>query len=166
MLKTEKEVAIKKIKANLEKSQAIFLTNVVGIQANESVKVRKGVRDANGYLAVTRNTLFEQAAKGTFAEKLLTNLKGPTAVAFAFKDAPAVAKVIFEANKENEIITVKGGMLDGKLLSAAEVTVLAKLPSRDQMLGTLLATFNAPISAFARVLFAISEKKQQETQQA
>lgn len=165
MLKTEKEVAIKRIKDNLAKSQAIFLTNVVGIEANDSVKVRKGVRDANGFLAVTRNTLFAQAAKGTFAEQFLANLKGPTAVAFAFKDAAAVAKVIFEANKENEIITLKGGMLDGKALTAAEVAALAKLPSRDQMLGTLLATFNAPVSALARVLFAINEKKQ-ATQQA
>jgi large subunit ribosomal protein L10 len=163
MLRTEKDEAIKKVKENLEKSQAIFLTNLVGIEANEAVKVRKGVRDANGYMIITRNSLFERAAKGTYAEKLLSNLKGPTAVAFAFKDAPAVAKVIFEANKENEKILLKGGVLDGKDLTAAEVAALAKLPSRDQMLGTLLATFNAPVSAFARVLFAIKEQKEKQT---
>jgi large subunit ribosomal protein L10 len=163
MLRTEKEEAIKKVKENLEKSQAIFLTNLVGIQANEAVKVRKGVRDANGYMIITRNSLFERAAKGTYAEKLLSNLKGPSAVAFAFEDAPAVAKVIFEANKDNDKILLKGGVLDGKDLSAAEVAALAKLPSRDQMLGTLLATFNAPVSAFARVLFAIQEQKEKQT---
>ena len=163
MLRTEKDEAIKKVKENLEKSQAIFLTNLVGIEANEAVKVRKGVRDADGYMIITRNSLFERAAKGTYAEKLLSNLKGPTAVAFAFKDAPAVAKVIFEANKENEKILLKGGVLDGKDLTAAEVAALAKLPSRDQMLGTLLATFNAPVSAFARVLFAIQEQKEKQT---
>ncbi|MFZ4712773.1 MAG: 50S ribosomal protein L10 [Bacteriovoracaceae bacterium] len=164
MLKTDKEEAIKKVKENLEKSQAVFVTNLVGIQANEAVKIRKGVRDANGHMIITRNSLFERAAKGTFAEKLLSNLKGPTAVAFAFKDAPAVAKVIFDANKENEKVLLKGGVLEGKDLTAAEVVALAKLPSRDQMLGTLLATFNAPVSAFARVLFAIKEQK--ETQNA
>jgi large subunit ribosomal protein L10 len=163
MLRTEKDEAIKKVKENLAKSQAIFLTNLVGIQANEAVKVRKGVRDANGYMIITRNSLFERAAKGTYAEKLLSNLKGPSAVAFAFEDAPAVAKVIFEANKENDKILLKGGVLDGKDLSAAEVAALAKLPSRDQMLGTLLATFNAPVSAFARVLFAIQEQKEKQT---
>lgn len=163
MLRTDKDEAVKKVKENLEKAQAIFLTNLVGIEANEAVRVRKGVRDANGYMIITRNSLFERAAKGTYAEKLLSNLKGPSAVAFAFKDAPAVAKVIFEANKENEKVLLKGGVLDGKTLTAAEVVVLAKLPSRDQMLGTLLATFNAPVSAFARVMFAIKEQKEKLT---
>lgn len=164
MLRTEKEEAIKKVQDHLAKAQAVFVTNLIGIEANEAVKVRKGVRDANGYMIITRNSLFERAAKGTYAEKLLSNLKGPTAVAFAFKDAPAVAKVIFDANKDNDKILLKGGVLDGKDLTPAEVIMLAKLPSRDQMLGTLLATFNAPVSAFARVLFAIQEQKQ--TQQA
>lgn len=163
MLKTEKEKAIQKIKDHLAKSQAIFLTNLIGVEANEAVKVRKGVRDANGYMIITRNTLFAKAAKGTYAEKLLSNLTGPSAVAFAFGDAPAVAKVIYDANKENEKVFVKGGVLDGKDLTAAEVAALAKLPSRDQMLGTLLATFNAPVSAFARVLFAIQEQKEKQT---
>lgn len=160
MLKADKEIAIKKVKEIIAKSEALFVTNLVGIQANEAVKVRKGVRDANGYLLITRNTLFEHAAKGTFAEKILVNLKGSTAVAFAYKDAPAVAKVLFDASKENELITLKGGMLDGKVLTSAQVTELAKLPSRDQMLATLLATFNAPISAFVRVLDAINKKQE------
>lgn len=163
MLRSEKEEIIKKIKDNLDKAQAIFVTNLIGVTANDSVKIRKGVRDAQGFLAVTRNSLFEKAAKGTYAEKVLSNLKGPTAVAFAYKDAPAVAKVLFEANKENELVSLKNGILEGKELSGAEVQALAKLPSRDQMLGTLLATFNAPVSAFARVLFAINEKKEKET---
>ncbi|MFA5583861.1 MAG: 50S ribosomal protein L10 [Candidatus Caldatribacteriota bacterium] len=161
MTRAEKDVVVAEIKANIEKAQAVFLTNLVGIPSVDSVRIRKQVREAKGHMVITRNTLFARAAKGTYAESLLGDLKGSTAVAFAFEEAPAVAKIINEAAGEFEgIVTIRGGMLDGKELSKAEVIALAKLPSRDEMLGTLLATFNAPVSAFARVLNAIREKQE------
>jgi len=165
MTRAEKDVVVSKIKENIEKSQAVFLTNLIGIPSVDSVRIRKNVREAKGFVVVTRNTLFARAAKGTYAEGLLSDLKGTSAVAFAYEDAPGVAKIINEASNEFEnIVTIRGGMLGTQPLSKAEVIALAKLPSRDQMLGTLLATFNAPVSAFARVLHAIKEQK--ETQSA
>ena len=161
MTRTEKDAVVSEIRAQIEKSQAVFLTNLVGIPSPDAVRIRKGVRGANGFIAITRNTLFARAAKGTYAEELLANLKGSNAVAFAYEDAAAVAKIINDASGEfNDIVTVKGGMLGTQKLSKAEVVALAKLPSRNEMLGTLLATFNAPVSAFARVLFAINEQKE------
>ncbi len=161
MNRTEKEAVVSSVRAQIEKSQGIFLTNLVGIPSVDAVRIRKQVREASGHMVITRNTLFARAAKGTYAEEILANLKGSTAVAFAYKDAAAVAKIINDATGEFEnIVTLKGGMLGTQKLSKAEVVALAKLPSRDQMLGTLLATFNAPVSAFARVLFAIQEQKQ------
>ena len=88
----------------------------------------------------------------------------PEAVAFAFGDAPGVAKALKECGKEFELVELRGGLLDGKALSAAEVNVIADLPSRDEMLGTLLATFNAPISALARVFNAIKDSKEAGTE--
>ncbi len=164
MTRTEKDAVVSSLRAQIEKSQAVFLTNLVGIPANDAVRIRKGVRGAQGFVAVTKNTLFARAAKGTFAEALLSDLKGTNAVAFAYSDAAAVAKIIDEASKEFEnLVVIKGGQLGDQKLSKAEVHALAKLPSRDQMLGTLLATFNAPVSAFARVLFAIQEQKEKQT---
>lgn len=161
MTRAEKDAVVSSVRAQIEKSQAVFLTNLVGIPSVDSVRIRKNVRDAKGHMVITRNTLFARAAKGTFAEALLTDLKGTSAVAFAYEDAAAVAKVVNDASGEfSEIVTVKGGMLGTQKLSKAEVVALAKLPSRNEMLGTLLATFNAPVSAFARVLFAIQEQKQ------
>lgn len=165
MTRAEKDAVVSSIREKIEKSQAVFLTNLVGIPSVDSVRIRKNVREAKGHVAITRNTLFARAAKGTYAENLLKDLKGSTAVAFAFEDAPGVAKVINDATGEFEgIVTIKGGMLGTQTLTKADVVALAKLPSRDQMLGTLLATFNAPVSAFARVLNAIREQK--ETQSA
>lgn len=160
MTRAEKDAVVSSIKQKIEKSQAVFLTNLVGIPSVDSVRIRKSVREAKGHMVITRNTLFARAAKGTMAEGLLADLKGSSAVAFAYEDAAAVAKVVNDASGEfSDIVTIKGGVLGTQKLTKAEVVALAKLPSRNEMLGTLLATFNAPISAFARVLFAIQEQK-------
>ena len=82
-------------------------------------------------------------------------------MAFAFKDAAAVAKKLTEVNKDFELVSIKAGALPDKVLTPAEIKQLASLPSREQMLATVLATFNAPVSAFVRVLNAIKEKQEQ-----
>lgn len=158
--RSEKEAIIQDLNKDIGKAKAIFLTNLIGISSNDAVSVRKAVRDSNGKMVVTRNTLFRKAAVGTPAEALLADLKGPHAVAFAFDDPAAVAKCLKIAGSTLELVDLKGGVLDGQMLTKAQVKQLADLPSRDQMLGTLLATFLAPVSAFARVLYAIQEKKE------
>lgn len=160
LTRSDKEALIEGIRANINDAQALFLTNLIGVSANDAVAIRKKVRDAKGNIVVTRNTLFQKAAEGTYAEELLKGLKGTNAVAFAFEDAPAVAKALYDANKENELVSLGDGYLDQKGLTKGQVLELAQLPSKDQMLATLLATFNAPVSAFVRVLFAIQEQKE------
>lgn len=159
LTRADKDAQIASLKTDIENAKGIFLTNVIGLPSNNSNALRKDVREAEGKLVVARNTLFAKAAEGTAAEELLSGLKGTQAVAFAFGDAPGVAKALKEVSKEFELVELRGGLLDGKSLSQAEVVAIADLPSRDEMLGTLLATFNAPISALARVLFAVQEKK-------
>jgi large subunit ribosomal protein L10 len=163
MTKEQKNEVIKSVKDQITKSQALFLTNLVGIEANSAVQIRKGVREAKGFMMIAKNSLIEKAAQGTYAEKFLTKLKGNNAIAFAYDDAPAVAKVIFDANKELELVSLKGGMLGDKTLSSDECNALAKLPSKPQMLATLLATFNAPVSAFVRTIDAIKRQKEETT---
>lgn len=160
LTRAEKDVIIDGLKKKITDANAIFLTNVIGLPSNDATALRKSIREAGGSLVVTRNTLFSKAAAGTDAEELLSGLKGTQAVAFAFEEAPAVAKALKECGKAFELVELRGGLLDGKALTPAEVNAIADLPSRDEMLGTLLATFNAPISAFARVLNAIKEQKE------
>ena len=156
--RAEKDAVIKDLKEKIESSRALFLTNMIGIEANAAVEIRKKVRDAKGAIVVTRNTLFGKAAEGTHAEELLKGLKGTNAVAFAFEDAPGVAKAIYEASEDLEHVTLGKGFLGTELLEADRVIALAKLPSRDEMLGTVLATMIAPVSALARVLNAIKDE--------
>ncbi len=161
LTRAKKEDIVSSLKESIESANALFLTNLIGVTANDAVAIRKNVRDAKGKVVITRNTLFRRAAEGTYAEELLKGIKGPHAVAFSFEDAPGVAKALYDAGEENELVDLKGGFLKEKALTIEEIKQLAKLPSRDQMLGTLLATFMAPTSAFARVLHAINEKKKE-----
>tara|TARA_B100000927_G_scaffold98052_1_gene79324 strand:+ start:525 stop:983 length:459 start_codon:yes stop_codon:yes gene_type:complete len=146
----------------MSSSTAVFLTNLVGLSSNDAVELRKQVREAGGSISVSRNTLFRMAAEGSPAEESFKDLKGPHALAFANEDAAAVAKCLKEAGKNSDdLVSLKAGLLEGKLLTKEELLTLANLPGKDQMLATLLATFNAPIGAFARVLNAIKEQKEE-----
>jgi large subunit ribosomal protein L10 len=160
LTRAQKDDVISGLKKDLGNAKGVFLTNLVGVSSNDAVKIRKDVREKEGKVIVTRNTLFRLAGKDTPYEGLLANLKGTNAIAIAFNESPAVAKVLFDAKEELEPVELHGGVLDGKELSPEEVTVLAKLPSRDQMLATLLATFNAPVSAFVRVMDQIRTQKE------
>lgn len=159
LTREKKQQTIDSVRQSIGDAKAVFLTNVIGMKSNDAVALRKQIRDSKGGLVVTRNSLISKAAEGTPAESFLKDLKGPHAVAFAFEDSAAVAKHLKNASDDFEMVEIKAGMLGGDILSAADLDQLANLPSREEMLGTLLATFMAPISAFARVMHAIGEQK-------
>lgn len=158
MTRAQKDVVIADLKEKINSSEALFLTNMIGISANDAVEVRKTVREAKGTIVVTRNSLFGKAAEGTHAEELLSGLKGTNAVAFAFEEAPVIAKAVYDASKNLEHLTLGKGFLGKELLDETQVAALAKLPSRDEMLGTVLATFLAPVSSLARLVSAIKDE--------
>ena len=160
--RAEKTKLVSDLREKMNSASAVFLTNLVGLSSNDAVELRKQVREVGGSISVSRNTLFRLASEGSAAEKAFKDLKGPHAVAFASDDAAAVAKCLKKAGENSEnLVSLKAGFLEGKLLSPEELITLANLPSKDQMLATLLATFNAPIGAFARVLNAIKEQKEE-----
>lgn len=160
--RAQKEEAVKDLNDQLSKAKAVFLTNLIGLSSNDAVKLRKDVREAKGNIVITRNTLIERAAAGTMAEEMLKGLKGTNAVAVAFEDAPGVAKALHEAGKEFDVVELRDGVLDGTRLEKAQLVELASLPSRDEMLGTLLATFQAPVSAFARLMNSIKDEVEKQ----
>ena len=161
MKRATKEALVADLRQKIDGAKALFLTNLIGVSSNRANEVRKSIRGAKGVLVITRNTLFERAAEGTEAKEMLGGLKGPNALALAFEDVPAVAKVLYEAGKVDEVITLEKGLLNGQLLIKDQLVNLAKLPSREVILATLLATMQAPIGSFVRVLDAIREQKEQ-----
>ena len=150
MNRTEKEALVSDLKTKLESATALYYTDFTGLNVKRMTDLRRRLRKANVEYVVIKNTLALRAVNesGLVGEKL----KGPTGLVVA-KDPVVAAKVITDFAKENDKRpAVKGGVFEGKKIDTAQVTKLASMPSREQMLAELGASMQAPMAAFAGAL--------------
>ena len=146
MNRTEKEQLVSELKEKIEGATALYYTDFTGLNVKRMTDLRRRLRKANVEYVVIKNTLALRAVNesGLVGERL----KGPTGLVVA-KDAVAAAKVITDFAKENDKRpAVKGGMFEGKAIDTAQVTKLASMPSREQMLAELGAGLQSPMAAF------------------
>jgi len=136
----------------MNRSQAFYLTEYIGLSMADIDVMRHRVRETGGEFHVIKNTLGKVAfdsANLPSGEKFLEN---STAILFAFQDPPALAKILSDFARDSEFIKVKGGYLNGNAISADQVKALADLPPLPVMRAQLLGTIMAPASRLARVL--------------
>lgn len=162
LTKKEKEELVKNLTKEINESKGVFLTNIVGLDSEETLKMRKQLTEVNASVVVSRNTLIERAAKGTSCESFLKDLKGANALAFSKDDSIAVARILSNFGKLFNFVTLEKGFVDGQIVESSKLQMIAQLPSRNELLGSLLATMMAPVSALARILHSISVQKQGE----
>jgi len=146
MKRTEKEQLVTELKEKIGGAQALYYTDFTGLNVKRMTELRRRLRKANVEYVVIKNTLALRAVNesGLVGAKL----KGPTGLVMA-KDAVGAAKVLSDFAKENDAKpTVKGGVLDGASIDAAQVKRLAAMPSREQMLAELGAGLQSPLGAF------------------
>jgi large subunit ribosomal protein L10 len=150
--KKRKEELVAEYQNWLENSQAVILTEYIGLSMNEMDDLREKVREAGGEFHVVKNTLGKLAFEKAGYAIQPDYFEGSTAAGFAFRDPPGVAKTIMNFAKTAEVLKIKGGYLDVQLMSSKQVVALAELPPlpvvRAQLLGTLLA----PAGQLARML--------------
>ncbi|CAO5676750.1 MAG: 50S ribosomal protein L10 [Holosporales bacterium] len=151
MNRTQKEELVVELKERIEKSALVVVTRQSGLTVSEVTNLRCQMRDAGAEFKVYKNTLTEIAIKGTDAEGLSNYLTGPTALAFSV-DALAAAKAAVKFANTNDKLQVLGGIMNGKILSAADVKALATLPSLDELRAMLIGLISAPATKIARVL--------------
>ncbi|MBI5486613.1 MAG: 50S ribosomal protein L10 [Deltaproteobacteria bacterium] len=131
------------------------LSDYRGLTVKEAGGLRDVCRDAAVELRVVKNTYLREVAKGTpYQDTIRPHLRGMTVVAWSYEDPTAAAKVITTFAKKHEKVKVKCALLDGRVLEAADVGVLARMPGKDQLRAQLLATFQAPAAQFVRTLAA------------
>lgn len=155
---TEKKQVVLDIKEKMEQAKGMVLYDYRGLSVAEVTDLRNQFREAGVEYRVIKNSMLKRAAKMLEIEGLDEHLIGPTAVAFGFEDAVAPAKVLVDFTKKLKKTQIKTGILEGKLIGIDNVKSLAALPSRDQLLGMLAGTLNAPITGFARSLSGIISK--------
>ena len=138
----------------LSRTQLTVVTDYRGLTVAEITDLRKKLRDTGAELIVAKNTLTLRAAKETGHDALESLLSGPTAIAFAFKDASKTAKAINDFNKGPKKLVVRGGMLGNALLGANVLEQVASLPTREQVLAQIVGGVAAPVSGVVGVLNA------------
>lgn len=155
MNRTEKEQVIQELSQLLADTPAAFLADYRGINVEQATALRRQLTEAGVQYRVVKNNLLKLAAKGTPAEGLQAFCAGPTAVAIAGADPVAPAKILSKFAKDVEAFDLKAGILGGKVLSVADISALADLPSREELLAKALSCMNAPASNFVGTMAAI-----------
>ena len=155
MNREQKAAAIAEIVAQIKESEAVFAVDFRGISVPQAADVRTRLRDADATFRVVKNTLTERAADEAGAESLKPLLEGPTALTFVRGDAATAAKAIATFNRETQLLTFKGGLLDGDALDAEQILAISRLPSRDVLYGQLVGMVASPITGLARGLNAL-----------
>lgn len=160
---SEKVLELKKqqvadLKERLDASIAGVVVDYKGISVEDDTKLRKELREAGVEYTVVKNTLLGRAIEGTSLADMSSVLEGTTAIATSKDDYVAAARILNKYAEKSNSFSIKSGYLDDEVISLEKITSLAKLPSREVLLATVLNAFNAPIAAFARAVQAIVDK--------
>lgn len=154
----QKQKQVAEISEKLSSSCAGVVVDYKGINVADDTALRKELREAGVDYFVVKNTLLGRAIEGTDLAEMKNVLEGTTAIAISKEDHVAAARILKKFADEHENFSIKAGFLDGKCISLDMVDSLAKLPSREVLLATVLGAFQAPMAAFARAVQAIVDK--------
>ncbi|MBE6483270.1 MAG: 50S ribosomal protein L10 [Actinomycetaceae bacterium] len=157
MARTDKSAAIAELKEKFESSSAVLLTEYRGLTVAQLQELRRSLR-ANAEYKVAKNTLATIAAHQAGIEDLDDLLTGPTAIAFVTGEVVDAAKAVRDFAQENQQLVIKGGVLDGSLLSADDVVKLADLESREVLLAKAAGVLKAALYQAAYVFQAPAVK--------
>jgi len=151
---SEKQEIVKALAEKLGGSVSGVLVDYKGTNVATDTEMRRKMRDAGVDYTVTKNTMIRFAIQDTNLADLTPFLEGPTALALHVDDPVAPAKVVYEYVGKDKPMEVKVGFVDGKVITAAEVEALSKLPAKEVLVAQVLGTMMAPISGLANVLNA------------
>lgn len=160
------------VKDSVVKAKVAIAVDFKGLSVAEITRLRRQLQAEGADITVVKNTLAKLAVKDTEFEPIGELLVGPAAIAFGFDDQVAPAKVIAKFIKETKKGVIKGGVLDGALLSPEQVKALADLPSREELIAKMLGSMNSPatglvscVSGVARALVIAMDgvRKQKES---
>jgi len=156
MKKDEKKQQIDDLHLALEKARGVVLSGFEGITVAQDFELRRKVAQAGAKYKVVKNRLIERAAQGTPLEPVAKKLAGTTSVAYTETDPVALAKALTAYAKDNAVLAFKSGVVEGRVVSIAELNALAILPSREQLLSKALFLINSSAQRMASVLSAVA----------
>lgn len=154
-----KKAMVAKLAERLKGAQAGVLTDYRGLTVDQDTQLRNKLREAGVEYTVIKNSIIHFAAKEAGLEGLDEILTGPTALATSADDVISPAKVLCDFAKENDLLEIKGGFVEGEIISIDEVKQYASIPSKEVLISKMLGSLQSPISKLARTLQAIVDEE-------
>ena len=158
----QKQEEVKKLAEKLKDASLVLLTNYRGINVADDTNLRKNLRKVDAEYVVIKNNITRRALEECGITELGDALVGPTAVVITKEAYLPALKEIYKYAKGNEFYKIKGGVLEGKVSSIEELTTLAQLPSREELIAKLAGCLLANVSKLAATLDAVRAKKESE----
>ncbi len=155
----QKEEEVSKLAEKLKEAKIILLTDYRGINVADVTKLRADLRNTNSEYKVIKNNIIKRALDANGESGLDDLLEGPTAIVIGTEDYLEPSKVIYNFSKNNEFYKIKGGIIEGKVMTAEEIITLAKLPSRQELMAKLAGALLGNIIKLAVALDAVREQK-------
>jgi large subunit ribosomal protein L10 len=153
----DKKAVVAEVSAQLANAQSIIVAEYRGLEVGQVTALRAKARESGVYLRVLKNTLVRRAVAETPFEGLSSAMVGPLIYGIS-TDPVAVAKVLAEFAKTNDKLVIKGGAMPNYVMDPEGVKALASMPSREQLLATLLGTMQAPVTKFVQTLNEVPGK--------
>jgi large subunit ribosomal protein L10 len=154
----EKSEEVAELRATLEKSAAVILTDFRGLTVAEINTLRAKLRETGAEYRVVKNRLMVIAGKSVGLPNLGAMLEGPTGAAFALRDPVSAAKAIQDFIRATRKLSVKGSVVSGVVYNEAQTKTLSELPSRQELLAKAVGSIAAPLSGLAGVLSGLPRK--------
>jgi len=156
MRRDQKEQVVEELTARLQAADTLLVADYRGLTMPQIDELRSRLLESGARFTVVKNTLTRRAAEAAGTEALLTLLDGPSAIAFleADGDMVAAAKALADSARETNVLEIRGGILQGRALTADQVEILAKLPPEDVLRGQVLGAIVAPVTALVGLLGA------------
>ncbi|MBY0498900.1 MAG: 50S ribosomal protein L10 [Nitrosomonas sp.] len=147
----EKKAIVAEVSIRISNAQAIIIAEYRGLEVGQLTQLRAKTRESGIYFRVIKNSLVRRAVADTPYAELAKHMVGPLVYGIG-TDPVAAAKVLHEFSKGNDKFVIKVGAIGNQVISRDEITALAALPSRDELLSKLLGTMQAPIAKFVQTL--------------
>jgi large subunit ribosomal protein L10 len=155
----KKQQEVNEVVEKMNAANSLVVVDYLGLTVAEVTELRKQLREAGVEFKVIKNTIMRRALDSQDLEYHEEVFQGPTAVAFGMEDAVAPAKILSDFAKKAEALELKGGILEGEVLSKEEIQQIAKLPNREGLLSMLLSVLQAPVRNVAYAVKAVADAK-------
>ena len=156
----KKQEQVNELAQELKEAKLVLLTDYRGINVTDVTKLRKDLREADAEYKVIKNNIVRRALEANGESALDEVLEGPVALVIGKEDDLAPSKVIYNFTKDHDFYKIKGGIVEGKVMTAEEIITLAKLPSRQELLAKLAGALLGNITKLAVALDQVKSQKE------